>query len=39
VQACPAAQMQIWLYDGPELDATVARIKADYLARRAARKR
>lgn len=38
VHACPAAQLQIWLYDGPELDQAVARIKADYLAERAARR-
>ena len=36
VRACPAARVQIWLYDGPELDATVAAIKANYLAQRAA---
>lgn len=39
VQACPAAQAQIWLYDDAQLDATVTRIKADYLADRAAHKR
>lgn len=36
IVACPTAQVQIWLYDGPQLDQTVARIKADYLAQRAA---
>ena len=39
VHACPAAQVQIWLYDGPQLDAAVAAMKADFLAKRAARKR
>lgn len=36
VQACPAAQLQIWLYDGAQLDAAVAAIKAHDLAGRAA---
>jgi hypothetical protein len=38
VQACPVDRLQIWLYDGDQLDTAMARVKADYLARRAAKK-
>lgn len=34
VQACPGTDMQIWLYHTPQLDATMARLRAAFLANR-----